>query len=243
VTEAWSSSAIPDWTRAGENVRTPSGLPAVFQSSSHAWIGLRLVYLGEVKRESSDSVALKAQYYRWAWERYVRHGSDMQRLVAAIDTDPGAAAAIWNSINQVELDEAYSAVICERESVGSANLATVALRHFQLNSDAPTGRIAKDRALSDGDNQKVWQISMAGACRSCGTPTISQRSYDHLRKLLAANSDRFNLEPSYKQTNGKTAPLWSNRVPMSALAATTAGTVHRSTSCASPRTTFGSDRG
>ena len=71
MAEPFTSGAIPDWTRAGENARTPAGLPAVFRSSSHAWMALRLVYLADVAHIPPHEVALKTQYYRWAWERYI----------------------------------------------------------------------------------------------------------------------------------------------------------------------------
>lgn len=212
----WASTVIPQWTLAPEGAQTPGGFPAVFRSSPHAWFALRLVYLAEVEMASAEVVMACGERYRRSWDRFVRHGADMQLLAEAVADDLDAAAAIWNGIDQREVDGAFSTVICEREPFPKVNLATLALRHFQLGSSSSEAMASRDRRLTPDDNEAAWRVAVGGACQGCGTATISQRQYDRVRRVLAAHGDEFDLVPNYRQTNGLDAPLWSNRVLIAA---------------------------
>ena len=212
----WASTVIPQWTLAPEGAKTPLGSPAVFRSSPHAWFALRLVYLAEFAMEPAEVVAERAERYRRSWDRFVRHGAEMQLLAAFIDNDLDAAATIWNAVNQPEVDGAFSAVICERELSPKVNLATLALKHFQLGPQSSKAMVRRDRKLTPNDNEAAWQAAPGGACQGCGTPTISQSRYNRLRRVLAAHGELFDITPTYRQTNGRTAPLWSNRVLIAA---------------------------
>ena len=219
----WSSSAIPEWTRAPLGAATPAGDPAVFRSSPHAWFALRLAYLADVAGVDAQELSETTQRYEQAWQRYVRHGADMQQLASLIDHDVEAAASFWNSLDQCEIDAAFSAAICEREPFprGSTarkpvNLATRVQRHYGLRSTPPLVDTPRDRKLRKSDNQLAWDAAAGGRCKGCDTPTISQRQYDRLMKLMAANHDRFDLSPTYPQHNGVRAPLWSRRILIAA---------------------------
>lgn len=204
------------WTRARDGTMTPSGQPAIFRSSPHAWIALRLVYLADVAGTSADVVAQTEERYRRSWDTFVRHGAVMQSLTALIDTNLDAAVALWNAVDQHAVDAAFSTVICEREPFPRTNLATVALSHFGLDALRPEHVEVLDRKLTSTDNEFAWALSPGGACRSCATPTISQRQHDRIKRTLRSHPDVFDLAPSYRQTNGRDAPLWSNRILIAA---------------------------
>ena len=202
---------------------TPDGSSAVFRSVPHAWFAIRLAYLSDVEGVDAETLAARSQEYEQAWGRYVRHGHDMQRLVAMVEDDLDAAATFWNSLNLDEIDRAFSRAICEREPFRETstarrakNLATVAQRHYGLLSTPPASNPQRDRKLRKSDNQRAWERAPGGRCLGCGTPTISNRQYDHLRKVLAANDDRFDLTKTYPQYNGVRAPLWSRRILIAA---------------------------
>lgn len=216
ATAPWSSTGIPAWTRAPDGAVTPSGSPAVFRSSPHAWFALRLLYLAEVAEAPADVLAQHEERYRRSWDRFVRHGAEMQRLAAVIDYDLAAAAALWKAINQPEVDAAFSIVICEREPFPKTSMATLALRHYGLRAATSVAKGQRDRKLTKTDNETAWQRSVDGVCQGCGTSTISQRQYDRIRRVLAAHPEVFDLTPAYAQTNGRDAPLWSNRILIAA---------------------------
>ena len=209
--EPWTSTFIPDWTRASDGTTTPGGLQAVFRSSMHAWIALRLVYLGAVAERPPHEVAERATRYQHAYQLYEQHGRNMQAVVVNLDDLP-TAAALWNSIDQVAVNDAYTTLICEREPFPKNNLATVALAHFGLGPPASAEADGRDRKSNAKDNEAAWQDSPGGLCRSCGTPTISQNQHDRLRTLLAAHQDLFDTSPTYRQKSGAEAPLWSERI-------------------------------
>lgn len=211
--DLWSSSAIPDWTRAAAGTLTPSGAPAVFRSNSHAWCAIRLAYLADVANVSADDVAKREQRYRAAYDRLALHGAQMQQLVALVDEDLAAAGLLWSSIGQREVDAAFTTIMGEREPFPRVNLATVAMRYYGLDA---LGQVAKElRESRAADNDAAW-TSAGGRCRSCGAATISEGQYGRLRKILAANPDVFDLLPTYRQVSGKEAPLWSARVLIAA---------------------------
>ena len=212
----WTSAAIPAWTRASAGALTPRGSPAVFTSSAHAWFGLRLVYLAEVADVPRVLIMETEERYRRAWERFVRHGDEMQRLAAVIDQDLDAAVALWNEINQAEVDAAFSTAMCEREPLPRVNVATLAMRHFGLEPTPSVSTEARDRKVSKSDNETAWRSSPGGLCKSCSTPTISQRQHDRIGKILRDHTDMFDLTPTFMQTNGKEAPLWSKRILIAA---------------------------
>lgn len=62
----------------------------------------------------------------------------MRRLAVLVASDPEAAGELWSLVDQVEVDEAYSLAMGEREPFvvpggrGPVNLATVAQRAFGL---------------------------------------------------------------------------------------------------------------
>lgn len=214
--EPWDSVAIPPWTRANEGTKTPGGQPAVFRSHTHAWIALRLVFLADVAGQSPAEVAGRAELYRQRFERYRQHLDDMRSIVALMDDDLSAAAQRWNSIDQPAANAAFTTVICEQEWSPKINLATMALKHFGLGPAASVPTEKRDRRIAARDHRAAWQASPGGICRSCGNPTISQNQHDRLRKIMRSHPDLFDLTPSYVQSSGKLAPLWSSRLLIAA---------------------------
>lgn len=215
--------SIPEWTAAPAGASTPGGRPALFRSSAHAWFGLRLVFLRDVAGLGPDDWAKKSVSYRRAWKRYVHHGWNMQQLVAMLDADIDVAARFWNTIEQEDVDTAFSAALCERERLDRAAgfgpkvlLATHVARHYRLGGAATAERHARNRPLSAADNESAWRAAAGGLCRSCGTPTISQRQYKRLRTTIRDHADLFDTAPTYTQTNGVQASLWSGRVLIAA---------------------------
>jgi len=175
-------------------------------------MALRVAYLAEVAGTSAAEVKETENRYHRSWQRFARHGAVMQSLAALINTNLEAASALWNAIDQPAVDAAFSTVICEREPFPRVNLATLAQRHFGLDPVRPDRTDPLDRKLNSVDNEAAWALSLGGACRSCATPTISQRQHDRIKRTLRANPDVFDLTPSYRQTNSRDAPLWSNRI-------------------------------
>ena len=209
------SAAIPEWTRCLPGASTPSGLAAVFRSSAHAWFALRLVYLADVAHVDGAVLAETERSYSERWKRFVRHGDDMVALAAAVDAgDLGAAAAVWASVDQVEVDDAFSTSICEREPYPKTNLAMVAHRHFAFHNSKEVFAERRDPKRAP-DNQAAWEAA-GGTCQSCGTATVSERQYKRIGNTLRSQPDLFDLTPEYRQTNGKMASLWSNRVLIAA---------------------------
>ena len=207
--------AIPDWTRCAAGELTPSGSPAVFRSSAHAWFALRLVYLADVADIDPPKVAETEQLYAQRWQRFVQHGHDMVALAAAIGVgDLDRATAVWATVEQREVDHAFSTTICEREPYPKRMLQMVAHRHFGFGNVAAVAHELRD-PLRKADNQTVWEAA-GGVCQSCRTVTISQRQYKALRITMPAHPDLFDLALVYTQTNRKVAPLWSNRVLIAA---------------------------
>lgn len=218
----WESAHVPGWTRAPEGSLTSDGQPATFRSSTHAWFAIRLVYLAEVAGLDEEVVLATRGKYERAWNRYVRHGHDMQRLVALASGPLEIAADLWNGLKQAEIDEAFSTAICEREPHPAdghgrrINLASVAERCYGLRQDHPPLGRPRDRKLRKSDSQAAWEAAEGGRCLACDTPTISQLQYDALRKVLRSGSHLFDLTPTYRQRNGVEAPLWSQRVLIAA---------------------------
>lgn len=147
----------------------------------------------------------------------------MQQLVGMLGADIDAAARFWNTIDQEDVDTAFSAALCERERLdrtagfgSKVLLATHVARHYGLGGAARAERQPRDRPLSAADNEAAWRAAAGGLCRSCGTPTISQRQYERLRRTIRARADLFDTTPTYRQTNGVSAPLWSGRVLIAA---------------------------
>ena len=213
--DPWNSPAIPLWTRAETGALTPNGSPAVFRSNTHAWIALRLVYLSEVAGFSDDQIEERTATYQKQWERYVRHLEDMRNIAGVFETDLKAAAVQWNFIDQEDANKAFTAMLCEREGFPKVNLGTLAQRHFGLTT-AVSATSGRDEKVSPRHHQDAWLDSPNGKCRSCGSPTISQRQHDRLRKTLRSNPQLFNLKPMYQQVSGKLAPLWSARLLIAA---------------------------
>lgn len=212
----WTSPAIPDWTRAAPGALTPSGERAVFRSSPHAWVALRLVYLAEVARVPEDKLAATERRYRTAWHRYVRHGAVMSTVASLIEQNIEAAAAVWNAIDQMAVNVAYTTMGGEKEPFPKINLSTVAGNHFGLVTVRPDTAVERDRKLRPSDHQAAWEAAPGGVCQSSGTPTVSQRHYDQLKRVLPAHPDLFDLSPTYRQTTGRNAPLWRERVALPA---------------------------
>lgn len=179
-------------------------------------MALRLVYLADIVRAPVDVVTGTEERYHRSWNTYVRHGAAMQSLAALITTNFNASVTLWNAIDQPEVDAAFSTVICEREPFPRTNLATLAMRQFELDPARPEEPAVLDRKLTSADNEAAWVLSPGGACRSCATPTISQRQHDQIKRTLRTNQQVFDLLPSYHQTNGREAPLWSSRVLIAA---------------------------
>ncbi|MEQ8436535.1 MAG: HNH endonuclease signature motif containing protein [Ilumatobacter fluminis] len=173
------------------------------------------MYLAEVLSLPRVELAKLNERYELAWERYVKHCTTIREIDAALDKDGAAAVELWNSIDQPAANEAFTTVIGEREPSPKVNLATMACRHFGLDAVAGPAE-GRDRKLRASDNNRAWDVAPNGLCRGCGTPTISHRRYDRLRKLIATGEFGFDTSPNYVQANGKEAPLWSSRTLIAA---------------------------
>lgn len=211
------SSAIPEWTRCAPGALTPSGLPATFRSSVHAWIALRLVYLADVDHAGPAKVAATERLYAARLTRFGRHCEEMVALAAAVDAgDIATSAALWAAVHQVEVDTAFSTVICERERHPGKkkSLASAAYEHFGLHDPVSVASELRDPRRVPG-SQAAW-VASGGMCQSCGTVTVADLQHKRLAKTFRANPDLFDLTPTYVQTNGVPAPLWLNRVLIAA---------------------------
>ena len=209
----FESAAIPEWTRASQGAVTFAGTPAVFRSNVHAFVGLRLVHLTEVEQMADDWVNAKMQNYKRRFDQYSSFLNTMVRVVAEKDVE--TTAAMWNEIDQVEANEAFTCVLCEREPYPKErgmNLATRAQNYYGLNSSALDTVQIRDRRVVGRDHQLAWEASPSGRCRSCGNPTISQVDHDRLRRMIKTNQDLFNVKPEYQNTLDVMKPLWASRI-------------------------------
>lgn len=214
--DPWASAVIPAWTRADDGTRTPCGEPAIFRSSTHAWIALRLVYLAEVIGQSDAEIRVRAVSYRQQFDRYRQHLDDMRVITALIVDDLPAAGERWNGIDQRAANAAFTTMLCEQEAFPAVNIATLAYRHFGLGFASPVPVDRRDRRITPRDHEDAWAVSANGNCKSCGNPTISPREHKKLRQVMRANPDLFDLKPTYVQRSGAIAPLWSSRLLIAA---------------------------
>lgn len=87
---------------------TPAGVPSTYRSSIHALMGLRLGYRRDALNETNAVLEIARDRYQTSWERFNRHGSDMQAIVRlVVEGDVGGAVGLWNGIDQDEVDKAF----------------------------------------------------------------------------------------------------------------------------------------
>jgi hypothetical protein len=173
------------------------------------------VYLADIVGEDAATIQATEALYAQRRARFLRHGDEMVALAAAVDADDrDTARTLWAAIDQREVDDAFTTMICEREPYPNTGLATIACRYFGLHQHDVVPRERRDPKRAP-DNQAVWDAA-GGRCQSCGAATVSQRQNRRLRSLLRSNPEAFDLAPEYIQANGRAAPLWSNRVLIAA---------------------------
>jgi hypothetical protein len=69
----------------------------------------------------------------------------------------------------------------------------------------------RDGSLLGSDQDAAWDRAN-GRCVACGTPTIREARYQHVRHTLRDRPDLFDLTPTHIQRNGKEATLWRDPV-------------------------------
>lgn len=201
---AWVDSS---W-RALPGQLTPDGRPALFRSSPHALMAMRMLYLEQVEQAGDISLEERSLRYRHGWARFVQNCHDMRAVVEMLEMgDTAGAAARWNALDQVEANRAFRIVLGEREFAGARTLATAAWRHFGLTR-SPVARDQRDRALRPADHDGAWSRSPGGVCRGCGTPTISHAQRKTLHSALKDAQFGFDTTKTYVQHHGKIGTLW-----------------------------------
>ena len=187
----------------------------MFRSSLHAWCAIRLVYLAEVAEVAPRELADVDRRYQGAYERVALFGAAMQQIAAAAADDLDAAGVLWTQIRQKDVDDDASLIMCERDGYPQVNLATMAMRHYGLDTMVTVPLGLRDSRRT-ADNEEALLRAPGGRCQSCGTATISERQYQTLRRTVAAHPAVFDLTPTYLQKGGNPAPLWSARVLIAA---------------------------
>jgi hypothetical protein len=107
-------------------------------------------------------------------------------------------------------------VLGEREphsGPDGANLSSLALDVYLPSS--PFEKVAPDRPLNDTDRNDAWDRA-GGLCVSCNTPTTRTSQHKKLFRVFRANSDLFDLTPTYINTLKNEVPLWSARTLIAA---------------------------
>ena len=209
--ECLLGNLIPASWRATSRQRTPNGSPAIYRSTPHALMGLRVRYRLEILRESATNIEAAVAEYQSNWDAFVQHAHDMNRLIALCDAgDVDRTVVAWNAINQVAVNAALRVVIGEREVLnGRHSAAQICSTYLSRGpADRQVDPSARDRPLKPSDSNEAWARSEDGRCNGCGTPTISHRQRERLHRTMKSNRDRFDLAPTYIQYNGVVAPLW-----------------------------------